>query len=427
MTSLDEIVRGGAGAAARGEGAIDAKSERSDAAAVLGEMKIGFFIPWITKSRGGTENVGQMMANAMAKRGHSVQIFTFDDARAPSQWPLEPSIRLFHLPECDPPDESDLQLTMAVAQANVDLIVGLHMNRTFGRYVKCAHRLGLPIVVSEHIDPKFPQMTGSFTKEERLRYFSGATRIHLLAEAYRDSLPASFHDRVCVVPNTVPPARRLAEPGFDAGQKTIITVSRLVPRKRITQLIEAFALAFLVEPGWRLRVVGYGPELPKLKAAARRHNLVSAIEFSGHADDSYSAYEEAQIYCLASIFEGFPLTLVEAMAHGLPCLANFGCPGINAQISDGQTGILSGAKGSGGTFAEDLLRLMQDPDLRRRLGAAAHRRYVDNFSEAVVIRQWEEMFRSALTDRQMTPAPSERQRNEALLLAELETQSAQKL
>ena len=42
-------------------------------------MKISFIIPWITQSRGGTENVGHMMANAMIEKGHDVNIYTFDE------------------------------------------------------------------------------------------------------------------------------------------------------------------------------------------------------------------------------------------------------------------------------------------------------------------------------------------------------------
>ncbi len=51
-------------------------------------MKICFIVPWITKGRGGTENVGQMMASAMAARGHEVDVVTFDDDRELSHWPL---------------------------------------------------------------------------------------------------------------------------------------------------------------------------------------------------------------------------------------------------------------------------------------------------------------------------------------------------
>ncbi len=70
-------------------------------------LRIGFFVPWITKGRGGTENVGHMMANAMRQRGHDVTIFTFDDAKGPSCWPLDDGIDLVHLPEADDKQADD--------------------------------------------------------------------------------------------------------------------------------------------------------------------------------------------------------------------------------------------------------------------------------------------------------------------------------
>jgi hypothetical protein len=51
-------------------------------------MRIVFFVPWITQSRGGTENVGHMMANAMVERGHDVHVFTFDDPLMMNAVPL---------------------------------------------------------------------------------------------------------------------------------------------------------------------------------------------------------------------------------------------------------------------------------------------------------------------------------------------------
>ncbi len=64
-------------------------------------MRIGFFVSWITQGKGVTENVGHMMANAMAERGHEVVIFTFDNKAGPSLWPLDDSIELVHLAEAN--------------------------------------------------------------------------------------------------------------------------------------------------------------------------------------------------------------------------------------------------------------------------------------------------------------------------------------
>lgn len=364
----------------------------------ISPMRIAFFVPWITKNRGGTENVGQTMANAMARRGHEVHIFTFDDDRAPSRWPLESSIRLWHLPEGEPTD--DLQLIAAVAQANVDLIVGLHMNRAFGRYVRCAHRLGLPVVLSEHIDPRFPQRIGAFTQEERLTYFTGATRIHLLVEAFRETLPDWLQERIAVIPNTAPPARQLADAsGQDVAEKTIITASRLVTRKNVDQLIRIFAEIHPRAPDWRLLIVGDGPEMDNLKKLAAKLGLKELVNFTGHTDDPYQYYETAQIFCTTALFEGFGLTNLESMAHGIPCVGFASCNGINEQIIDGVTGRLSSFGDSRKGMAEDLLSLMNDSSLRVKMGMAGLQRYNEYYGTEIVADKWEALFRDAITNQ----------------------------
>ncbi|RFB01532.1 glycosyltransferase [Parvularcula marina] len=358
-------------------------------------MKIAFFVPWITKSRGGTENVGQAMANAMAERGHEVQIFTFDNDRAPSRWPLDPTIRLWHLPEGEPTD--DLLLMAAVAQANVELIVGLHMNRTFGRYVRCAHRLGLPVVLSEHIDPRFPQRIGAFTEDERLTFFSGATKIHLLVEAFRKTLPESFQDRIEVIPNTVPPARRLAEPaGVDGEPKTILAVCRLVPRKNVDQLIRAFAKILPLVPEWRLRIVGDGPELGRLQSLAKELGVADSVDFHGYTDDTYVCYEKAQIFCSAALFEGFPMTTLEAMAHGLPCVGFAACNEIYELISCGETGFVFSDRVAHQSLEARLIELTQGRELRNRMGKSGLNKYTEEFGENYVLDKWESLFFKAV-------------------------------
>jgi glycosyltransferase involved in cell wall biosynthesis len=357
-------------------------------------MRIAFFVPWITKGRGGTENVGQMMANAMARRGHQVEILTFDDARQPSRWPLEPSIRLTHLAEAES-DASDQQLAMEVARGNPDLIVGLHMNRTFRRYVRCAHRLGLPLVLSEHIDPRFPARMKTFDPALREVVMSGATRIHLLVEAFRPSLPDCLQDRVRVIHNTVPPARRIAEPGV-AGAKTVLTVARLVPRKNIARLIDAFAAIAREMPDWTLRIVGDGEQTGELKARAAMLGLAERVDFAGHAEDAYPFYETAHLFVLPSIFEGFPMCSLEAMAHGLPVIGYRICNGLNIQVENGVNGILSSGGQAMGSLAGDMLQLMRDDEARARMGAASLERFDTLYGNKVVFDAWEALFREAI-------------------------------
>ena len=358
-------------------------------------MKLCFLIPWITKGRGGTENVGQMMAGAMAARGHEVHILTFDDARQPARWPLPDGVTLTHLTEIPGPVQ-DGQLMLALASTAPDLVVGLHMNRTFLTYVRAARRLGLPLVLSEHQDPRFPARLGNFDPAERAMAFQGATRLHLLIEAFVDTLPAHLRPRARVIANTVPPAAAPADPaGKGRDRLRLISVARLVARKNMAWLVEEFARIAQAHPGWDLQIVGGGPERAALAARAQELGLGQRVLFTGEIGDVYGALAQAQIFVLPSLFEGFPMSSLEAMAHGLPVVGFAACNGINVQVEDGVSGLLAPHPLQPGSLADAMAQLMGDAGLRRAMGAAALARYEAAYANGVIFDQWEALFAEA--------------------------------
>mgnify|MGYP006272267931 CR=1 FL=1 len=379
-------------------------------------LRIGFFVPWITKGRGGTENVGHMMANAMAARGHDVTVFTFEERTdAAPRWPLDPAIRLICLPEVDD-DRSDDQMTMQVASTNRELLVGLHMNRTFVRYVRCAHRLGLPIVLSEHIDPRMPDWIGTFSTEERVAAFAGASHLHVLTDTMKATLPEPLQDRVRVVPNTVPDTDERADPGKTDGPRIVLTVARLVPRKNIALLLKAFAEAAPGNPDWNLRIVGDGPERDALERLAAQLAIEDRVEFIGETDDPYPFYRDAHLFAVPSTIEGFSLVTCEAIAHGLPVVGYRCCNGVNDQVVHGQTGLLSTGGRMIGSFRRDLARLMADDALRARMGAAGRARFEELYSAQAVVPAWERLFIEAA----QTPLPQSKIHRAARRTARLE-------
>lgn len=374
--------------------AIPARRNKLASPPPIAPMRIGFFVPWITTGKGGTENVGQMMANAMATRGHQVTIFTFDDKRAPSRWPLDDRIALVHLPETED-EPADNLMAVEVASRNLDLLVGLHMNRTMLRYVRCAHKVGLPLVLSEHIDPRFPRWAGTYSPDDRDMAMAGATLIHLLLDDFVETLEPSIRGKARVIPNTIPEPEKLADPGADKNERTLLAVSRLVPRKNQSRVIEAFARLANDFPEWRLQIVGDGPLRRQLEAQARTLGVVDRVDFAGEHDDVYPFYAAADLFVIPSFFEGFPLTLCEAMAHGLPTIGFGICAGVRAQIRNGQTGLLCEASDRVEVLEAKLRQMMGDSVLRRRMGLAARQSFVQRFSNAIVHAAWETMFAEA--------------------------------
>ncbi|QQA44630.1 glycosyltransferase [Pelagovum pacificum] len=358
-------------------------------------LRIGIFVPWITLGRGGTENVGQMMANAMQARGHRVTVFTFDDKAGPSRWPLQEGIELVHLPEAAGVP-GDRAMAVAVASRSLDLLVGLHMNRTLLRYAAVAQKVGIPLVLSEHIDPRFPEWHGSNSATERQAAFFGATLVHLLVDAFTATVTPFLQDRVRVIPNTIAEPEALAAPGReDAKTRTILTVARLVPRKNVAALVEAFARVAPDHADWTLKIVGTGPERRALQRLAKTLGVNGQVDFAGATDDPYPDYAAAEIFVLPSFFEGFPMSTLEAMAHGLPLIGMAICNGVNEQVVPGENGYLCGENGP--DLSTALAALMADRGARSRMGQASRDRYLANYSNDVIFDRWDAMFREAVS------------------------------
>lgn len=179
----------------------------------------------------------------------------------------------------------------------------------------------------------------------RIWCVSADTRARLLTR--QPDLPAS---RMLVLPNAFeptlisppsPPGSVAEKPATDAF---ILTVSRLDRResyKGIDQLIAAFATVHVSEPRVRLRIVGGGDDLDRLRALVRERELDAWVDFTGTVDDTQlkSEFASCRIFALPSTREGFGLVFIEAMAHGKPCV------GVRAggvpEIISGESGRLA--------------------------------------------------------------------------------------
>ena len=165
---------------------------------------------------------------------------------------------------------------------------------------------------------------------------------------------------------------------------TIVCVARLKPVKNLGVLLQA--CAHLLERGVEFRcvIVGDGPCRGELLAERRRLGLDQVVTFGGAASqrDVLAWWQRARSAVLTSSSEGMPVCLMEAAACGVPAVAT-AVGGVPELIEDGHTGLLV-PPGDARAVAEALERLLRDPALAARLGAAARRRAEQRFS---VVRQ----------------------------------------
>jgi glycosyltransferase involved in cell wall biosynthesis len=114
------------------------------------------------------------------------------------------------------------------------------------------------------------------------------------------------------------------------------------------------------------------------------------VEFPGATSDLEGALTGASIFALSSREEGFPMSIIEAMAYGLPTVAFDCAPGVRELLTDGQDGLIV-TPGNTVEFAAALGRLMDDARLRDSLGEAA-RESVRRYAPDAIIDRWERQF-----------------------------------
>jgi sugar transferase (PEP-CTERM/EpsH1 system associated) len=171
------------------------------------------------------------------------------------------------------------------------------------------------------------------------------------------------------------------------------TVTRLNRVKRLDVLLQAIEL--LQETHGV--IVGEGPEHEYLKAQATRLGLSERISFTGHQRDVRPWLAAFDIFVLSSDWEGMSNALLEAMAAGLPVVAT-AVGGTPEVVVEGETGFLVPPRDPE-ALAEAILRLLRDPDLRRRMGEAGRKRVAEHFSVEQMVQKTEALYEHLVAEK----------------------------
>jgi glycosyltransferase involved in cell wall biosynthesis len=181
-----------------------------------------------------------------------------------------------------------------------------------------------------------------------------------------------FFPHVPAIPigNAVLPAEKMAHPGDKKERYLICCVGNVSGRKNQKLLARAFMRLAEAFPDWDLEFWGAKTShyAKALEDFIRHEHMENRIFLKGKTNHIGDVYERADIFCISSKSEGFPQGLAEAMSAGIPAVGLKICGGTNELIQDGKTGFLVGDDPE--LLADALKKLMQDPDLRQRMGQA---------------------------------------------------------
>ena len=196
---------------------------------------------------------------------------------------------------------------------------------------------------------------------------------------------------VAVIPNGVVVGDEPAAPPTPAS---VVAVGRLVPAKGFDVLIQAFARSRAQQRGVKLRIVGDGPDRESLEDLAA--GLDVDVEFTGTLPPEAvaDAYRCASVVVMPSRREGHPLVAIEAAVAGRAVVGSE-IAAMAEVVLDGSTGVLV-PPDDPDALTRALDDLLDDPDRRARLGAAARRRAVDEFTLDVCVERYLTLYRDVL-------------------------------
>ncbi len=159
----------------------------------------------------------------------------------------------------------------------------------------------------------------------------------------------------------------------------IMQVARLNALKDHATALRTIERVAKEVPNARLVLVGEGEEREAIEAVVRERGLAHLVRFLGVRRDIPELLSAADCFLLTSISEGIPLTIIEAMASGLPVVCT-SVGGIAEMIEDGRTGFLAPA-GNDDELAKHLVRLARAPNLRTMLGTLGRQRAIELFGD----------------------------------------------
>lgn len=223
-------------------------------------------------------------------------------------------------------------------------------------------------------------------KYHKIDYLLALTKT--LENDYRKFLKYNHHTEVVLIPNMID---YIPDVKSSLEEKEIITISRLDYGKKNDDIIRAFANTN--NDLFKLRILGDGLEFDNLNKLIKELHLEDKVFLEGYVPkEKIGKYlQKASIFLMASLTEGLPMVLLEAMSYGIPCIAFETDSGVNDIIKNGINGYVIKNRNMD-EYIKKLTILMEDEDLRKKLGGNTSKT-IEEFKSENVSKKWEELLK----------------------------------
>lgn len=205
---------------------------------------------------------------------------------------------------------------------------------------------------------------------------------------YKEFLKNNKHTKVELVPNML---YEIPKYNSKLDKKNIITISRLDYGKKNDDIIKSFSK--IKESNWKLYIIGDGKEFNNLKNLIDDLNLNNKVILTGYKNkEEINKYMlDSSLFLMASITEGLPMVLLEAMSYGIPCISYEVPSGVNDIIEDGRNGYIIKNRNEI-EYIKRIEEVINDSKLRNKLGTNAKEKSKE-FSKEKIVKIWENILK----------------------------------
>ena len=351
---------------------------------------------------GGAESLALDVCRGLARRGHVVGLWALSNG--PFQTVVDEA-GLSHLSLNPEGQEFPWHLTLtrlvpALRKWKPD-VVHAHNFQPLTRAVLARPLSHFALVQTKHGNV-MPKLAGSSALSRC--FYKRADAMVLVSEDHRGGFAewsGMALEALYTVPNgvntdiwVVPPRRKSQDAANTRDPVRLCIVARVVELKGIDTLLEAMRLTHTAGTPCELDIVGDGPARPELEAQARQLDIAQHVHFLGMRRDVQDILHRCDLFVLPSRTEAMPITILEAMATGLPVVATR-VGGIPELVTDGVTGLLVPTD-EPEALSQTMTKLIQNPDLRLRMGTAGRKRVEEELSLDTCVRRYEDLYREIL-------------------------------
>ena len=353
---------------------------------------------------GGAERVLWSLSVALARKGHTVEVACLTGRGKVGEWLERDGITVHYLnAKVSRPWSLSGPLRRVVREFRPDILHNFlfHAN-LLGRYVGWRERVPAVVCAVRVEDVERPWRLWADGWTQRMMH--AETCVSESARQFTHRRSGIPLEKLVAVPNAIDVARFDLAPGafrselgLAEGVPLIATVGRLERQKGMALLLDSTASVLKDHPEARLVLVGDGPDETILKAQAEKLGIQGSAHFLGWRPDVPQILVDADVFVLASRWEGMPNVVLEAMAARRPVVATT-VGGVPELVVQGETGLLVRPDDAAG-LSESIARVLADPERSRGMGEAGRRRAEDEFSPDRMVRRYEELYERLLSER----------------------------